>query len=687
VDAGPGAFSVEPFIWLDSLYTWRDSSRQVWLEQQDLPIPSVRWETKGIELTVTAFGAGTADRSSLIIRYRLVNRGSSALRPTLYLAIRPFQVNPPWQFLGVPGGAALVDSVRWTGSEIRVNGDRRVIPLVEPAAVGVTAFGGGGIVEHLLKGRLPSGHEARDPLRAASAALAYPVNLGPGDSTEVALEIPMTSGGRSILTQRNLAAARTAMAETAKHWRELVDRVTISLPAGGETITRTMKSTIAWILINRDRAAIQPGSRSYERSWIRDGSLTSTALLRFGHPEVVREFIDWYAGYQYPNGKIPCCVDRRGADPVPEHDSPGEFIYLVMEYWRHTGDRVLLERMWPHVAGAVHYIDSLRQTERTAEYQATDKRMFFGLLPPSISHEGYSAQPMHSYWDDFFALRGLKDAAHMAAVLGRADEARRIGAMRDEFRGDLLASLNHAMQQYRISYLPGSADLGDFDPTSTTIAVSPVGEEDKLPRAALDSTFERYWTEVSARRDSTLRWEAYAPYELRSVGVMLRLGWKDRALSLLGMFLGDREPPEWNQWPEVVWKDRHADKFIGDSPHTWVGSDFLRSAADLFAYEREADSVLVVAAGLAEDWLKGSGIAVSGLHTWWGPLSYRAQLEGDSVKLTIDAGLRVPSGGLVVRTPGSQKARQARLNGETVRMTGTGEVVIRQLPAELVFVR
>ena len=41
------------------------------------------------------------------------------------------------------------------------------------------------------------------------------------------------------------------------------------------------------------------------------------------------DFLRWYTPYQYPDGKIPCVVDRRGADPVPEHDSCGEFIFLV----------------------------------------------------------------------------------------------------------------------------------------------------------------------------------------------------------------------------------------------------------------------------------------------------------------------------------------------------------------------
>ena len=70
--------------------------------------------------------------------------------------------------------------------------------------------------------------------------------------------------------------------------------------------------------------------------------------------------------------------------------------------------------MWPHVVAAAGYLDSLRRLP-------VEDSLFRGLLPPSISHEGYSAKPMHSYWDDFFALRGYKDATAMARVLGHDD--------------------------------------------------------------------------------------------------------------------------------------------------------------------------------------------------------------------------------------------------------------------------
>ena len=131
---------------------------------------------------------------------------------------------------------------------------------------------------------------------------------------------------------------------------------------------------------------------------------------------------------------MPCCVDFRGADPVPENDSQGEYIFLVNQLYRFTGDRAALERDWPAVLGATRYMDKLRLSERTAANRAPGKRMLYGLMPPSISHEGYSAKPQYSLWDDFWALRGYRDAAEIAPLLGKP-EAAAIAALARPIRG------------------------------------------------------------------------------------------------------------------------------------------------------------------------------------------------------------------------------------------------------------
>ena len=117
------------------------------------------------------------------------------------------------------------------------------------------------------------------------------------------------------------------------------------------------------------------------------------------------------------------------------------------------------------------------------------------------------------------------------------------------------------------------------------------------------------------RRDGARAWKDYTPYELRTVGTFVRLGWRERAHEALDFFFKDRQPPAWNQWAEVVSRTPRTPFFLGDLPHAWVESDYVRSALDLFAYGREQDEDLVVGAGIPAMWLEGAGVSVDGLRT------------------------------------------------------------------------
>src|SRR5204863_532989 len=145
-------------------------------------------------------------------------------------------------------------------------------------------------------------------------------------------------------------------------------------------------------------------------------------------------------------------------------DGTGAFVYAVAEYYRYTHDVGFLHDMWPHVLGAVDYLAALREQSMGDDFKAPDKVAFHAILPASISHEGYAAYPVHSYWDDFFALRGLKDAADLARVMGDETRAAKLAALRDAFRKTLHASIRRAMPQHAIDYPPAPAALRDFHP-------------------------------------------------------------------------------------------------------------------------------------------------------------------------------------------------------------------------------
>ncbi len=679
VEVARGGFSLEPFLRVDGrLATWADVQVTQSLQDGYLPIPTVHWTREDLDLQVTAFAHGRPRESQLVVRYRLANPGGKARRYTLALAVQPFQVNAPGQFLNTIGGVSRIGSLAFDGGTVQVDGVARVYAKQIPDRSFATVFDAGMAAAHLDSGRLPAARRVQDDTGLASGALLYEIALRPFESRTIEVMVPLT--GTAALARRWWDAG-SLQEVVADEWRRKLDQVRIDGPPEAQATANALRTALAHMLISRIGPRLQPGTRSYARSWIRDGAMISEGLLRMGRPEVVRDYLEWYAPYQFDNGMVPCCVDDRGSDPVPENDSHGQLIHAIAEYWRYTGDTAFLERMWPHVQAAFGYMEVLRASERTAANRALDPA-FYGMMPASISHEGYSAKPMHSYWDNFWALRGYKDAVEVATALGRTGELPRLVAARDQFRADLMASLLAATRAHGIDYLPGAAELGDFDPTSTTIALAPGGEQAWLPQELLKNTFERYWTHFADRRDGRQAWKDYTPYEWRNVAAMVRLGWRGRAKQVFDWFFGHRTPQAWNQWGEVVSSTPRESFFLGDLPHAWVASDFMRSALEMFAYPREADASLVLAAGIPPAWLAGEGVALAGLRMPEGELAYALRERDGKLLLEVKEGLAVPAGGLVLPWPYDGEPGAASIDGVPVQWEGR-ELRLLRLPARV----
>ncbi len=699
LEAGPRAADAGYAYPAANVYNWSAVGIAHHLADHHLPIPGVVWssprgtttapacpppswhnttsaihhgrrETAPWHLAIDAFAHGEPGDSRLFGVYTLTNDSDAARTLTLALAIQPFQVNPPVQFLTTPGGVSPIDELGFDGRVVRVNGKPRVWAHQPPTAFFATPFDNDMAAQHLAYDAWPTAQYVRDASGLASGALLYRLDLAPRESRTITLGIPLEGEPRTPKLPAEAMATWVSLQQAAvvDEWRTKLGRVAIRVPASAQPIVNTLRTALAHVLVNRDGVKIRPGTRSYARSWIRDGAMTSEALLRMGHADEARVFLEWYAPFQFAGGKVPCCVDARGSDPVPENDSHGELVFLAAEVARYTQDRALAEAMWRHVDKATRYLDRLRASERIEANRGTPK---FGLLPPSISHEGYSAKPAYSHWDNFWGLIGYKSAITLADQLDRADDAKRLAASRDTFRADIRDSLDASAKQFGIDFIPGAADLGDFDATSTTIALSPGGEREHLPPAMLEATFERYWREFVDRRDGQREWKDYTPYEWRNVSAFIRLGWRERAHEAIDFFFRDRRPEAWNQWAEVVGRDYREPRFIGDMPHGWVASDYIRAALDLFAYERESDGALVLGAGIPSAWLDGDGVSIDGLHTPYGVLGYTLKRERGAITLDLRADpTRMPPGGYVLSLAGDITPGRTRIDGRKTTWSG-----------------
>ncbi|MEO8398311.1 MAG: discoidin domain-containing protein, partial [Ignavibacteriaceae bacterium] len=313
IEVDKGSFRIEPFLYSDNkLITWTGEDIHQNLEENYLPIPSVIWNKNDLQLEIKTFGEGEAGKSSIFARYRVTNNSSLKKEGSLYLAIRPFQVNPPWQFLNIVGGISKIESINFTNGIVTVNNDKKIIPLNSPNSFGASKFSSGEIITYLQNDSLPSLQNIEDDFGFASAALKFDFKIDPNSFKDFVLIIPFYSNSNYLNIKNNSEEAEnlfeTKLKNVKNFWKEKLNSVKFNLPESAGKYINTLRSNLAYILINKDGPAIQPGSRSYERAWIRDGSLTSSALLRLGIKKEVKDYLDWYAKFQYPNGKIPCVV-------------------------------------------------------------------------------------------------------------------------------------------------------------------------------------------------------------------------------------------------------------------------------------------------------------------------------------------------------------------------------------------
>jgi hypothetical protein len=672
-----GGFSIEPFLWVDGVrIAARDVVRRQTLEGGDLPIPSVAWEHPRARLRVRAFAP---DDDVAFATYRVENPGEQTRKIELWLVLRPMQVLPPWQFLNLEPGFSPIREIQTDGKAVRVNGVSALWPLTPPDRFGVAR---GDMSQPLENHELPRGRAAHADDGFCGGVLAWKMTLPRGEARDVHLRVALHAAVAAIPAPADggTRVVDSALAATIADWRAQIGRVEIALPKAAADVERTLRTALAHVLVNRDGVRLQPDSRNYERSWIRDGALTSSALVELGHADSARAFLGWYAGFQLENGAMPCCVDARGADPTPEHDSIGAFLYALGDYARHRRDAAFVRSLWPRVVRAVDRLEQLRKERLDKRWRTELGGAAFGILPESISHEGYAKKAVHSYWDDLFARQGLRDAVFLADLVGDAEHARTWASLRDEFARDLLASYAAVSKLRGIAYLPGSVELGDFDPTATAVGLELGGEPRDFPKTALHATFARYLAEVAERKRGVMKRESFVPYEMRIANALIRIGEREAAWDVLTLNLAGRRPAMpanfeqrpgqplgWNQWPEIVWTDAMRGQWIGDLPHSWVGVTFLHAVRTALVYERISDQALVLAAGVPGAWLaSGEPLRVARLPTWWGPLDYELQRRASgSLRVRIGGGLTLPPGGIVIAAPGAKP------------------VTVRELPAEL----
>jgi hypothetical protein len=230
VEPVPGVGALEPFLVSDGrVASWADARISHSLRDGDLPMPATHWRVGDLGLDIAAFGGGKAVDARAVVRYTVRNLGKRARKLALALAWRPFQANPPTQFLAHRGGASPIETLKWDSDALWVNGALRLRPMQSPSSVRVEPAAAGPVGDWLAEAP-PAGRalDVADPDGFANAVLRYDMRLGPGEHRTIDVVLPVTAAPLPARIDVGREQARVAA-----RWRAALDRVGIDGPGEG----------------------------------------------------------------------------------------------------------------------------------------------------------------------------------------------------------------------------------------------------------------------------------------------------------------------------------------------------------------------------------------------------------------------------------------------------------------------
>ncbi|MBN2642570.1 MAG: discoidin domain-containing protein [Victivallales bacterium] len=670
------AFTVMPYIYIeDKLISAMDCKVSQELVKDYYPMPLVNWQRKEINLKTAVWAAGTPECAATYITYTIKNTGNKTIKGKFYLAIRPIQLNPPWQH----GGMSPIREIRFDRKNgvLKVNG-KNVLYTFNPAEFGAVKLPENDVIAYVKSGILPDNEELKDESGLISGALEYKFQIPPQSEKTIYSLTPLTDNFNiDGISYGSFAESKKS---TCAYWEEKLNRIKIDIPQ--KEIVNALRANLAYVLINADKNSLHPGARAYDRSWIRDGSIMSQALLDTRNFDEVKEYLEWVKSCQMDNGRVPCMLELNGKMPGwsggwCEWDGQGAYVFAVTSYYRFTKDKQFLDEMFPSVIKALEFLKQLRAKRLTDKYKGT---VYYGIIPESNSHEGYFPA-QHSLWDDFWALKGWKDGQMLAKAAGEKQHVPWMENEEHELRKNLLRNIKVLQRERKIRNIPGCFEKADFDATSTAIAVWPAFELEFLPRESLDYTLDTYYDNTLMPRYKKLT-SSYTPYELRTANAYLIMGQRKKTLSMINYFLRDMRPRKWLHWGEVVHADINTPSYIGDMPHSWIGAIAINVIRNLFVYEQN-NKDLVFGAGIDPAWLDSSNaISAENMPTYFGSVGFKMRKKG-RVVTTVFSGKVKGVNNIYLVSPLDSPIKSAKINGRNADIS-ENRIVVTTFPAEVV---
>jgi len=493
----------------------------------------------------------------------------------------------------------------------------------------------------------------------------------------------------------------------------------MSLPPRIQHLFDLFRTCRANLLILSDNGEVHPGPTIYDSFWVRDSSVEGIACALSGDLNLAeRQFGHHYKNiFNLNNERIgPASAHGffGGEHEKNDHewDSNGQALWAIGRYdrIRGGGSGFGAGLFSPYVIEGARWI--------------RDNRSPHGLLHSGWSAEHIGDKHQPHYWDDFWGIAGLWEAARLAERIGAA-ETGEIWSIHESLKQATADSIRWVLAEqgrrgYWETFIPtGPGDVGRLD--STLIGAlayfhpcqlyigNRLGDDiDRAARMTLETIWHRF-VQGGFRHDAA--WNCYGPYlTLQLAQTFLRLGDITRMEQCLHWSVHNaafarvsRDGGELWQVVQGAWNEQHCYPvasdfsrfpsrwwYMGDIPHGWACAEYLLLLRNMLFFEADEDGSphIYLAPGMLPDWLgDGQPVEVSEAPTVFGsPFSFRlthrrpertleieilqqppANVEyvypcrfGSGVLSASADGAEVPVTGRVVRLPGG-------IQGATIR--------------------
>lgn len=533
------------------------------------------------------------------------NRRSFAGR--IFLAVRPYRAT---------GRTGALDSVSVSGDYLMVNGTlpvwsslRKPKSIIEkPVSILNFKESPGDISTYsVLRQKSPNSFSERDSrLKLNAAVVSWPLNIRPGKNIinfKLPLgEISSSKAGYNLLHQAGSEFYKS-------HWIDRLRNVAISVP--DSMVMQAYYASLAYLLINADKGMPHPGPSAYDQCYYRDTAYILSALLRNGFFDFAEQTIGILMRAQRLNGEFPPIFNLNFKQTgYREWDSQGEALYTLAEYARFTDNVTLIHRYWHQIENAVEFLDSLQNAPSD------------GILPESWAAEDLGSENWHHFWDDFWAIRGLQDAAWMAGKISKPEVAHDYYQKAMKLKKNTFYLIKRLQNSHNIQWIPnGPEDLyGSSMARGSSPAVWPGGiypdENDLIQRS-----FDYYWQKwIAPYNGAYYHQGGYWPYAFELGTCYLLLDHPERTQTILRWHLEHQTFPGVYSWGEKL--DSSTVKFAaGDMPHGWVAADYINMLRTMLLYEKN-DS-LIVGAGIPWHWLsEGCRVGIDMAPTYKGQFGF-----------------------------------------------------------------